>query len=81
MGRVDALRARLARATELGVPSREFLRHELEAGRALKSHLNSRLAQAGQETEDAVHELEHELANPELSFMRLSARQAYDDED
>ena len=81
MARVDTLRARLARATELGVPSREFLRHELEEGRALQSHLNSRLAQAGQEAEDAVHELEDELANPQLSFMRMSARLADDDDD
>jgi hypothetical protein len=77
MSRVDALRARLVRATELGVPGNEFLRHELQESQALKCHLNARLAQAGQETEDALRELQHELDTPEDSYARLATRQAY----
>ncbi len=80
MSRVDALRARLMRATELGVPSHEFLRHELAQSRALKSHLNARLAQAGQEAEDALQELEHQLHTPEESDTRLAMRQAEGDD-
>jgi hypothetical protein len=76
MGVVDVMRVRLSRATELGVPSREFLRHELEEGRALKGHVNARVAQAGCETEDAVKELEHELDTPDEALMRLATRQA-----
>ncbi|MCE9660799.1 MAG: hypothetical protein K8R60_19900 [Burkholderiales bacterium] len=80
MSRIDALRARLARATELGVPSDDFLRHEFEESRMLKSHLNARLAQAGQETEDALRELQQEVDSPEEAFMRLAKRQAYGDD-
>ena len=79
MGVVESMRARLLRASELGVPSREFLRHELEEGLALKCHLNQRFAQAGRETEDAVRQLEHELDTPEEAFMRLASRQAVGD--
>ena len=76
MGVVDSMRMRLVRATDLGVPSHEFLRHELEEGSALKCHFNSRVAQAGRETEDAVRQLEHELDTPEEAVMRLASRQA-----
>lgn len=80
MSRIDALRARLARATELGVPSADFLRHELAQSRMLKSHLNARLAQAGRESEDALRELQQEVDTPEAAFMRLARRQAYGDD-
>jgi len=76
MGVVDVMRTRLSRATEFGVPSRDFLRHELEESLALKCHVNSRLAQAGRETEDAVRQLEHELDTPDEALMRLVTRQA-----
>jgi hypothetical protein len=75
MGVLDVMRARLSRATELGVPSRDFLKHELESGLALKCHVNARVAQAGQETEDAVRKLEYELDTPEEEVMRLATRQ------
>ena len=58
MSVVDLMRMRLARATELGVPSRAFLRHEFDQCHALKCHVNCRVAQAGQEIEDAVRLLE-----------------------
>ncbi len=81
MSRIDALRTRLARATELGVPSGDFLRHELEESRMLKSHLNERLAQAGRETEDALRELQQEVFDtPAEAFERLARRQAYGDD-
>lgn len=80
MGVLDVMRARLNRATELGVPSRDFLRHELESGLVLKRHVNARVAQAGQETEDAVRRLEHELATPEEAVMRLATRQMLGDD-
>jgi hypothetical protein len=76
MSVVDVMRARLSRATELGVPSRDFLRHELEESLALKCHVNSRVVQAGQETENAVRQLEHELQTPDEAMMRLASRQA-----
>jgi hypothetical protein len=81
MSRIDALRTRLARATELGVPRHDFLRSELAQSRALKNHLNARLAQAGQETEDALRELQHELDTPEQAYARLAMRQACGEED
>ena len=80
MSRIDALRARLVRATELGVPSADFLRNELEQSRILKSHRNERLAQAGRETEDALLELRQEVEPREGAFPRL-ATQSYDDDD
>lgn len=80
MSRIDALRARLARATELGVPSGDFLRHELEQSRLLKSHLNPRLARAGRETEDALRELQQEVDTPEAAFTRLAQRRAHGDD-
>jgi hypothetical protein len=79
MGVLDVMRARLSRATELGVPSRDFLRHELESGLVLKRHVNARVAQAGQETEDAVRKLEHELDTPEEAMTRLASRQMLGD--
>ena len=79
MSVVDVMRARLSRATELGVPSRDFLRHELEESLALKCHVNARLAQAGRETEDAVWQLEYELDTPEEALVRLAAKQALGD--
>ncbi len=79
MGIVDGMRARLARATELGVASRDFLDSELAASRAWKDHLNSRVAQAGREGEAAVRELEHELDTPGEAMSRLAARQAMGD--
>jgi hypothetical protein len=79
MSLVDVMRVRLSRATELGVPSREFLRHELDESFALKSHVNCRVAQAGRETEDAVRQLEHELDTPGEAMMRLATRQALGD--
>ena len=79
MGVLDVMRARLSRATEQGVPSRDFLRHELENGLVLKCHINARLAQAGQETEDAVRRLEYELDTPEDEMMRLASRQMLGD--
>lgn len=80
MGVLDVMRVRLYRATELGVPSRDFLRHELEHGLVLKNHVNARLAQAGQETEDAVRRLEHELDTPEEEVMRVASRQMLGDD-
>jgi hypothetical protein len=79
MGVLDVMRVRLSRATEQGVPSRDFLRHELEHGLVLKGHINARLAQAGQETEDAVRSLEHELDTPEEEVMRIASRQMLGD--
>ncbi len=79
MGVVDSMRVRLLRATELGVPSDEFLKRELDQGLALKSHLNLRVAQAGQETENAVHQLEYELDTPDEAIVRLAMRQAVGD--
>jgi hypothetical protein len=61
------------------VPSRDFLRHELESGLVLKRHVNARVAQAGQETEDAVRKLEHELDTPEEAMTRLASRQMLGD--
>ena len=79
MSVIDVMRTRLSKATELGVPSREFLRHEFEGGLDLKCHVNSRVAQAGREIEDAVRQLEHELDTPDEAVMRLAARQAEGD--
>lgn len=62
MSVVDVMRTRLSKATELGVPTGEFLRHELDESLALKCHVNSRVAQAGREIEDAVRQLQEELA-------------------
>jgi len=70
MSMVDAMRVRLARATELGVPSREFLRHELDESLALKCHINSRVAQAGRQGEEAVRQLVHELDAPPDAYVR-----------
>ena len=80
MSRIDTLRARLARATELGVPSTDFLRHEFEESRMLKSHRNARVAQAAQETEDALRELQQEVDSPEEAWARLAKRQALGDD-
>ncbi len=79
MSVVDVMRARLFKATELGVPSHEFLSHEVDASLTLKCHVNSRVAQAGREIEDAVRQLEHELRTPDEADMRLAARQALGD--
>jgi hypothetical protein len=79
MSVVDSMRMRLLRATELGVPGREFLRHELQGSVDLKCHVNWRVAQAGRDTEDAVRQLEHELDTPEEAVMRLATRQAFGD--
>jgi hypothetical protein len=80
MSRIDALRARLARATELGVPSCDFLRHEFAQSQLLKSHLNARLARAGQESEDALRELQQEVDTPDDDWARLARRQADGDD-
>ncbi len=79
MGVIDSMRLRLLRATELGVPCDEFLKHELDESRALKSHLNLRVAQAAREAEDAVRQLEHELDTPQDALLRLATRQALGD--
>jgi hypothetical protein len=79
MGVVDAMRTRLSKATELGVPSSDFLRRELGESLALKCHVNSRVAQAGRESEEAVRQLEHELDTPDEAVMRLAAKQALGD--
>ena len=79
MSVVDGMRARLSKAKELGVPSHEFLNHEVDTSLALKCHVNDRLAQAGREIEDAVRQLEHELSTPGEADMRLAARQALGD--
>jgi hypothetical protein len=80
MSVVDIMRTRLSKAVELGVPSREFLRHEFDEGVALKRHVNSRVTQAGREIEEAVRQLEYELDTPDEAVMRLAARQALGDE-
>jgi hypothetical protein len=79
MSVVDVMRARLFKATELGVPSREFLNHEVGVSLTLKCHVNSRVAQAGREIEEAVRQLEHELSTPDEADTRLAARQALGD--
>jgi hypothetical protein len=76
MAVVDVMRNRLMRATELGVPADEFLRRELEEAGMLRLHVNSRVAQAGRETEEAVRELAHELETPDEAILRLAAKQA-----
>lgn len=77
MSVVDSMRVRLSRAQELGVPSGDFLRRERQAGIELQSHVNARVALAGQEAEEAARVLEHELDSPEEAWLRLMARQAY----
>ncbi|MEP7303752.1 MAG: hypothetical protein ABI699_19715 [Caldimonas sp.] len=79
MSVVDVMRIRLSKATELGVPSREFFRHELNESLALKCHVNARVAQAGRETEDAVRQLVHELDTPDEAVARLASKQALGD--
>lgn len=79
MSVVDVMRARLYKATELGVPSHEFLNHEVGVSVTLKCHVNSRVAQAGREIEDAVRQLEYELSTPGEADIRLAARQALGD--
>jgi hypothetical protein len=79
MSLIDAMRTRLSRASEAGVPSHEFLKHELDEGVALKSHVNLRVARAGRETEEAVRQLQHELNTPDEAVMRLAARQTAGD--
>jgi hypothetical protein len=79
MSVVDIMRTRLSKATELGVPGREFLRHEFDESLALKCHANSRVAQAGREIEEAVRQLEYELDTPDEAVMRLATRQALGD--
>lgn len=79
MSVVDVMRARLVKATELGVPSREFLNHEIDEGLVLKGHVNFRVAQAGREMEEAVRQLELELSTPDEADQRLAARQAMGD--
>jgi hypothetical protein len=79
MSVVDVMRMRLAKATELGVPSREFLMHEVDESLALKCHVNARVAQAGREIEEAVRQLEHELATPDEADKRLATRQSFGD--
>ncbi len=79
MSVLDVMRARLSKATELGVPSHEFLRHEFDESLALKCHVNSRVAQAGREIEDAVRQLKHELDTPDEAIMRLAIKQALGD--
>ena len=80
MSVVDVMRVRLSKATELGVPYREFLKHEFDESLALKGHLNCRVAQAGREIEDAVRQLEHELDTPNEAVLRLAIRQSLGDE-
>jgi hypothetical protein len=79
MSLVDVMRVRLSKATELGVPSREFLKHEFDESLAFKAHVNSRVAQAGREIEQAVRQLEHELEMPDEALIRLATRQALGD--
>lgn len=79
MSVVDVMRARLSKATELGVPSREFLRHEFDESLALKCHVNVRMVQAAREIEEAVRQLEHELDTPDEAVMRLATKQALGD--
>jgi hypothetical protein len=79
MSVIDVMRARLSKATELGVPGREFLRHEFEESRAFKDHVNLRVAQAGREIEDAVRQLEHELDTPDEEVVRVAMRQVLGD--
>ena len=79
MSVVDMMRTRLARATELGVPSREFFMHEVDESLALKRHVNSRVAQAGREIEEAVRQLEQELDTPDEADKRLATKQSLGD--
>jgi hypothetical protein len=76
---VNVMRARLSKATELGVPSREFLGHEFDESLALRCHVNSRVAQAGREIEDAVRQLEHELDTSDEAVVPLATRQPVGD--
>lgn len=79
MSVIDVMRARLSKATELGVPCREFLRHEFEESLAFREHVNLRVAQAGREIGDAVRQLEHELDTPDDEVTRVAMKQALGD--
>ena len=72
MSAIEVMRARLSKATELGVPSRDFLKREFDESLAMTCHANFRVVQAGQELQAAVRQLESELAVPHELSMPLA---------